>query len=165
MNDIVIWVALIGVIGTLLGVCLGNWQQSRNIRQQRKWILQDQKREWTRNRRQEEFRRIQAFVDGTLEQVLKMEGMFKLGLKKQLDESFLKYKELTASAMPVIFMTMGEDGELANLLVEFEKKKNEAFDALLANNQSQVDSSGKRIAELAGLIRKHTEKLLEKTFD
>ena len=67
MDNIVLWVALLGVIGTLGGVYLGNWLQSRNIRQQRDWMLQDQKREWVRRQRREEFERILEYVEGTLQ--------------------------------------------------------------------------------------------------
>ena len=71
MDNIVLWVALIGIIGTLGGVYLGNWLQSRNIKQQRGWMLQDQKREWMRRQRLEKFERILGYVNGTLQYVAK----------------------------------------------------------------------------------------------
>ena len=165
MDNIVIWVALVGVISTLVGVYLGNWLQSRNIRQQREWMLQDQKREWVRKQRREEFGRILAFVEGTLELVLRGEGILKAMSKEKFEDFFLKYKEQTALAMPVIYTIMGEDKELANLLLEFNQNKKEAFDALPASDRSKLDSTRQRIAELAGLIRQRINKLLEETFD
>jgi len=165
MDNIVLWVALIGVIGTLGGVCLGNWLQSRNIRQQREWMLQDQKREWIRRQKREEFERISKCVQDTLEFVLKAEWILQFGSKELQEQMFLKYRDQTASAMPIIYTIMRADKELTELLSKFAQNCKEVTNTLLARDYSKLDVIGQQISEIAGQIQQRINELLEETFD
>ena len=165
MDNIIIWVALIGIIGTLGGVWLGNWLQSRNIKRQRDWMLQDQKREWLRRQRGEEFERILGYVEGALEYVLKAEWILQFSSEERKEELVFRHAEQAALAMPIVYTTMSKDKELADLLFEFAQKSKDVTSALLAKDHSKLDITGQRIAEIAGLIRQRINKLLEETFD
>lgn len=165
MDNIVIWVGIIGVGGTLFGVWLGNWLQSRNIKQQRDWILQDQKREWLRNRRREEFQRILEYLESSIEYTLKSEWVIKVGSKEEQAELYHIYAHRAASAMPIIYTMMGEDKELADLLFEFGQCGKEATQALQIGDYSKLSDAGRRASEFAGLIRQRLNKSLEQTFD
>ena len=165
MDNIVIWVGIIGVVGTLVGVWLGNWLQSRNIRQQREWILRDQRREWVRNRRREEFQRILEYLESRIEYTLKTEWVIKFGSKERTDELYLTYAHRAASAMPIIYTMMGGDKELADLLFKFEQCGKEATQALQVGDYSKLSDAGRQESEFAGLIRQRLNKLLEETLD
>jgi hypothetical protein len=165
MDNIVLWVALIGVIGTLGGVWLGHWLQSRNIKRQRDWMLQDQKLEWTRLQKQEKLKPIEAFVEDTLKVILKEQSVTPLLPREQRLREIEKYKERTAEAMPNIYIVMGEDRELADLLVEFEKRKDAAFDALFTSDADQRELTARRLAEIAGEIKHRISNSLQETFD
>lgn len=165
MDNIVIWVALIGVIGTLLGVCVGNWLQNRNIKQQRKWMLKDQKSEWVRLKKQEKLKPIEAFAEDTLKVIIKGYRATQLLTPEKRLQEVEKYKERFAEAMPNIYIVMGEDKELADLLVEFEKRKNAAFDALITNDAGQIDLAAKSLTEIVGEVKRRISNSLQETFD
>ncbi len=165
MDNIVLWVALIGIIGTLGGVWLGNWLQSRNIERQRAWMLQDQKSEWLRRRRLDEFERILKYVEGTLEYLLKAEWVIKVNSEKLKEELILKHSEQAASAMPIARTMMVKDKELADLLLKFTQIGENITSALMSKDPSRVDDVAQRSADVAALIRQRVNKLLEETFD
>ncbi len=165
MDNMVIWAAVIGVGGTAVGVCLGNWLQSRNIRQQREWMLQDQKREWLRHQRQEEYQRILEYLQGKIEYILDVERVIESGSAERKDELFRTHAQRTASAMPVIFTMMGEDKELADLLLEFDKCGKGISEALSVGDSSRLSDIGRQSSGFAGKIRRRLNKLLEETFD
>ena len=159
------WVAVIGIASTAGGVCLGNWLQSRNIKQQREWMLQDQKREWLRNRRQEECQRIFKYLQDKIEYILEVERVIESGSAERKDELFHTHAQRTASAMPIIFTVMGEDKELADLLFKFDVCRKGTREALLGSDSSRLSDIGMEASEFAGLIRQRLNKLLEETFD
>ncbi len=159
------WVAVIGIASTAGGVCLGNWLQSRNIKQQREWMLQDQKREWLRNRRQEECQRILEYLQDKIEYILEVERVIESGSAERKDELFHTHAQRTASAMPIIFTMMGEDKELADLLLEFDKCGKGISEALSVGDSFKLSEIGRQSSEFVGLIRQRLNKLLEGTFD
>jgi hypothetical protein len=160
-----VWVALISVIGTLSGVFLGGWFQSRNIKRQRDWMLQDQKREWVRLQKQDKLKPIEAFVEDTLKVIIKGYRVTQLLTPERRLQEVEKYKERIAEAMPNIYIVMGEDRELADLLVEFEKRKNAAFDALMTSDAGQLDLTAKSLAEIVGEVKRRISNSLQETFD
>ena len=165
MDNIIIWVALVGVIGTLVGVYLGNWLQSRNIRRQREWMLQDQKREWVRRQKEQDLERVREYIEGTLEYVLKAQWIIKFSSAERKEELFLEHARRIALGLPIIYTTMSKDKELADLFLKFSQNIKETESAFLANDSSKLDITAQRIAEIAGLIRQRVNKLLEETFD
>lgn len=165
MDNIVLWIALIGVIGTLGGVYLGNWLQSRNIKQQRDWMLQDQKREWVRRQRQEKFERALEYIKGMLEGILKVELILQSGSKDLQQQELLKLKEIIASGMPILYMLREEDKKLAKMIDDFDHNLQMANRAINANEYSKLDSIGQDVTKLVGQIRQRMYQLLEETFD
>ena len=164
MDNIVIWVAAIGVIGTAVGVLLGNWLQSRNIRRQREWMLRDQKREWVRRQRREKFERILEYVEGTLQYVLKAKWILQFSSEKLKEELFLKYAEQAALTMPVVYTIRGEDKQLADLVLKFSRDLEGTKD-IIASKSFEIGDKEQHLSKLAGLIRQRISKLLEETFD
>jgi len=164
MDNIVLWVALIGVIGTLGGVYLGNWLQSRNIKQQREWMLHDQKREWERRQRQEKFRRILEYIIATLQYLLKAKWILPFGSEKLKDELVLKYMEHAAWIMALSYTVGDEDKQLADLLLEFSKNLEGTKD-IIASKSFDISDKEQHLSKLAGLIQQRIDKLLEETFD
>jgi len=166
MDNIVLWVALVSVISTLAGVYLGNWLQSRNIRRQREWMLQDQKREWVRAQRREEFEQVLKYLEGTIEFALTGAWVLQFSSQERQDDLFLSYREKVASVMPIVHTTMvGEDKELVELLSKFVQIAQEITNALLAKDQRKLDVIANRLSEIAAPIRQHFKQLLEETFD
>jgi hypothetical protein len=165
MENIVLWVALIGVIGTLGGVCLGNWLQSRNIKRQRDWMLQDQKREWVRRQKQEKFERILACVDGALQYILKAKWIAKFSSTDKMEELFLKYVEQAVPVWSLSFTVRNEDKELADLLAEFFRGLDGTGDIIIKDRSFDISEKEQYLSELAGQIKQRINKLLEETFD
>ena len=161
MDNIVLWVALIGVIGTLGGVYLGNWLQSRNIKRQRDWLLQDQKREWLMEQRQEKFERILGYVEGTVQYVIKAKWMIEFGSDERTEELFIKYSEQAALAMPLSYTI--EDKELADLLLQFSQCLAETG-GVIASKSMEISDKEQHLLKLAGLIKQRIDILLEETF-
>ena len=160
-----ICIAIITIIGTLAGVLLGNWLQSRNTKQQRKWMLDDQKREWIRRKKQEDYTLILEFINSTLANILHAQDELTSQTIEKRGDLLIKYKEKIANAMPVTIKTMREDKELADMLVKFEKKKNGAFDAFAKNDPTRLNDVINSISGLGGSIKQHLDESLEKTFD
>ncbi len=164
MDNIVLWVALIGIIGTLGGVYLGNWLQSRNIKQQRGWMLQDQKREWMRRQRLEKFERILGYVNGTLQYVAKAKWILKFSHEEKKEELVLKYLEQAVSVMAISHTIRGEDKQLADLVLEFSQNLEGTKD-IITSKSFDISDKEQHLSKLAGLIHQRIDKLLEETFD
>jgi len=164
MDNIVLWVALVGVIGTLVGVWLGNWLQSRNLKRQREWMLRDQKREWVRRQRREKFERILGYVNGTLQYIAKAKWILQFGSKELKEELFLKYAEQAAVTLAIVYTMRGEDKKLADLLLEFSQDLEGTKD-IIASKSFDVSDKEQHLSNLAGLIRQRIDELLEETFD
>jgi hypothetical protein len=166
MDNIVIWVAIVGVIGTLSGVGLGNYLQNRNIKQQRDRMLQDQKREWVRRVRQEEFKHILEYVENSLEYLLKAEWVYRDFSREEAKGLIIKHNEKAASALPIIYSVMGKDKELSSLLNQFAKDL-KIVDKVMRGEpiNTTLDTTGQHLSEVAGVIRERVNTLLEQTFN
>lgn len=168
MDNTVIWVTIIGVIGTLGaglgGVYLGNWLQSRNIKQQREWMLEDQKREWVRKQRLDNFERILGYIEGTLKYISMAKWIINFGSPERKEELFLEYMKQAASVGPVIHTIVSEDKQLADLVLEFSLALEGTGDIIRSKNFDITDKE-QRLSKVAGQIKQRINELLEKTFD
>lgn len=168
MDNTVIWVTIIGVIGTLGaglgGVYLGNWLQSRNIKQQREWMLEDQKREWARKQKLDNFERILGYIEGTLKYISMAKWIINSGSPERKEELFREYMKQVASVGPVIHTIVSEDKQLADLVLEFSLALERTGDIIRSKNFDITDKE-QRLSKVAGQIKQRINELLEKTFD
>ena len=161
--DNVVWVAIAGLSGTLAGVWLGNWLQSRNIKQQREWMLQDQKREWMRKQKRDKFERILGYVEGTLQYLSKMNLTLKFKSTDKAEELILNYSDQAASLMAIHHVIENEDKKLADLVLEFSQIL--ATFNTSAGKDFEIDGKEyRRLSRLAGSIRQRIDELLEETY-
>lgn len=162
--DSTIWIALIGILGTLAGVWLGTFLQNRNLKRQREWDLHDRKDEWIRNQKQEKFKRILDFVEGSLLYVFKAKFIMQFGSKIQQNELVTEYQERFVRAMTIAPETASEDKKLAELVEKFGSSF-EGTDKIIKDGKVDYSEKEKSLMELAGQIHLRISQLLVKTFD
>jgi hypothetical protein len=163
-----IWVAVAGILGTLGGtlggVWLSNFLQDRHLKQQREWNFQDQKREWIRKRKQEMFRKILEFIEGSLIYIFNAKYIIQFGTEEQKDELLIKYYEQSTHAMTLIPEIINEDKELTEITNKFVSSF-EGIDKIIEAGDMKISEKEKDLVIIAGKIQQRITKLLEKTFD
>ena len=166
--DSSVWITIAGILGTLGGtfggVWLGNYLQNRNMKRQREWNLQDQKREWTRKQRQEKFNRILEYVEGSLLYIFKGKLVLQIGSEKQKDELLFSYPEQYTHAITIIPDIINIDKELAELVKNFSFSF-EGTDKIIKDGDIKISEKEQILMNIAGQIQRRITILLEETFD
>lgn len=163
--------ALIGLVGVIIGAVLGAVPTFILQKKQRQWALDDQRREWKRQRLSERVNPIIDWVENVLqllslfdavtnEEIAKTEFWETLGT--QLHQQF-KEHELKYASVDYQVTAIGDD-QLKDYCNEFGNLRNH-FLAVLVNKQlTEIIKARGDLAKTAALICGRTEVLLEETF-
>lgn len=162
--DSSIWIALIGIIGTLVGVWLGSFLQNSNVKRQREWDLVDWKNEWIRKQKQEMYKKILEFVEGSLLYIHQGKFIFNFGTEEQKSELFLKYQEKSTHATTLVLDMLNDDKELTDLVNKFISGF-EGTDKIIEAGDIKISEKEQFLYGIAANIKQRITKLLEKTFD
>lgn len=158
------WIALVGIVGTLVGVWLGNFLQNRNLKRQQDWLLHDQKSEWLRKQKKDDFNRILAYIETTLNLLTTIGNTLKSVSKEKQDELILDFKKQVASVIPTIEAIKINDKEFTDLFDKFIYEKDEIFNIIFSTKDASKGNAT-NIIKVAGQIKKRINDSLAETFD
>lgn len=162
--DSSIWIALIGIIGTLAGVWLGTFLQNRNLKRQREWNLQDQKHEWIRKEKQEDYTKILLYIEGTIKLLAMLGDTLKSLSKENQENLFVELNNQLASVVPIIEGYRTKDETLVNLIDEFNQEKGKIIKVIQTTKDASKGNADD-LLKIAGKIKNRINDSLVDTFN
>jgi len=148
MDIEVIVVALVGIVGTLGGVYLGNYLER-----------QTQRKERSRIRRIENFKRITDYVEGTLKYISSASYILKYGSDAERNKLFKQYVDQAMSFVSVTNTVIEDDKQLSELVAAFCTGL-EGISKVILNESPLITEKEQYLYAIAGKIHKRIEVLL-----
>lgn len=162
--DSTIWIALIGILGTLFGVWLGYFLQNQNLKRQREWLLHDQKSEWLRKQKNDDYELILTYIEGTMKYLTLIGDTLKSLSPAKLEELNLEFNKQIALVLPILEGMKNDEKELYELMGEFVKEKDDLFKTII-NTKNASKGDANKLIKMAGQIKIKINESLAKTFN